>query len=65
MNQVNAITGGTDAQGAVTIRIEDGGVKAVGRGTDEDILVASARAYINAMNRLDKMKEEKRECPTL
>ena len=63
--QVNAITGGTDAQGAVTIRIEDGGVTAVGRGTDEDILVASARAYINAMNRLDKMKEEKQECPTL
>ncbi len=62
---VNAVTGGTDAQGAVTVRIEDSGFKAVGRGTNEDILVASAQALISAINRLEKTKEEKRECPTL
>ncbi|MBN2140188.1 MAG: 2-isopropylmalate synthase [Desulfovibrionaceae bacterium] len=63
--QVNAVTGGTDAQGAVTVRIEDAGTISVGRGTNEDIIVASAMAYINALNRLEKLKEEKRECPTL
>ncbi len=62
---VNAVTGGTDAQGAVTVRIEDNGIMAVGRGTNEDILVASAQAYISALNRLVKAKEEKRECPTI
>jgi 2-isopropylmalate synthase len=63
--QVNAVTGGTDAQGAVTVRIADNGFRAVGRGTSEDVLVASAQAFITALNRLEKTKEEKRECPTL
>lgn len=62
---VSAITGGTDAQGQVTVRIEDGGVMAVGRGVDEDILMASAKAYVNALNRLEKTKEEKRKCAVL
>jgi 2-isopropylmalate synthase len=62
---VNAITGGTDAQGAVTVRVEDAGVMAVGRGSHEDIITASALAYVNALNRLAKMKEEVRECVTL
>ena len=57
---VNAITGGTDAQGEVTIRIQDGELSAVGRGSDPDIIVASAKAYINALNRLAR-KEEKKE----
>jgi 2-isopropylmalate synthase len=51
---VNAITSGTDAQGEVTVRMEEGSYAAVGRGSDPDILVASAKAYINAMNRLAK-----------
>jgi 2-isopropylmalate synthase len=63
--QINAITGGSDAQGAVTVRVEDSGVKAVGRGAHEDVITASAMAYVNAMNRLAKMKEEVRECVTL
>jgi 2-isopropylmalate synthase len=62
---VNAVTGGTDAQGAVTVRIEEDGVKSVGRSSHEDILVASANAYINALNRLERMKEEKREWAVL
>ena len=49
---VNALTGGTDAQGEVTVRLEENGVSTVGRGSDPDILVASAKAYINALNRL-------------
>ena len=54
---VNAITRGTDAQGEVTVRLEYNKCTAVGRGSDPDILVASAKAYINALNRLE-MKNE-------
>jgi 2-isopropylmalate synthase len=61
---VAAITGGTDAQGEVTVRIEEDGKTAVGRGSDGDIIVASAKAYINALNRLAKKTEEK-SWPTL
>ena len=61
---VNAVTGGTDAQGEVTVRLEEGGHTSVGRGSDGDVIVASAKAFINALNRLAK-KEEERECPTL
>ena len=63
--QINAVTGGTDAQATVTVRIEHQGKRSVGRGTNEDILVASAMAFINALNRLEKMREERDECPTL
>ena len=63
--QINAVTGGTDAQATVMVRIAHDGKKSVGRGTNEDILVASAMAFINALNRLEKMREEKVECPTL
>jgi len=61
---VNAVTSGTDAQGEVTVRLEEGGHKSVGRGSDADVIVASAKAYVNALNRLAK-KEEERECATL
>ncbi len=49
---VNAITGGTDAQGEVTVRLEKGGRIVNGQGADTDIIVASAKAYINAINKL-------------
>jgi len=49
---VNAITGGTDAQGEVTVRLERDGRIVNGLGADTDIIVASAKAYINALNRL-------------
>ena len=49
---VNAITGGTDAQGEVTVRLERNGRIVNGLGADTDIIVASAKAYINALNRL-------------
>jgi 2-isopropylmalate synthase len=50
--QVHAITGGTDAQAEVTVRLEENGKTVNGQGTDADTLVASARAYIHALNKL-------------
>ncbi|MGN2389956.1 2-isopropylmalate synthase [Pelomicrobium sp. G1] len=49
---VNAITSGTDAQGEVTVRLQKGGRIVNGQGADTDIIVASAKAYIHALNRL-------------
>lgn len=49
---VNSITGGTDSLGEVTIRLEQGGRVINGMGTDTDIVIASAKAYINAINKL-------------
>ena len=49
---VNAVTEGIDAQGNVTIRIEDEGQTYTGRAADTDIIVASARAYMAALNRM-------------
>ncbi len=48
---VNNITGGTDAQGEVTVRVRRNGRVVNGRGSDTDIVTASAKAYINAVNR--------------
>lgn len=49
---VNALTGGTDSQGEVTVRLEKGGRIVNGQGADPDIVVASALAYIKAVNLL-------------
>ncbi len=49
---VKSVTEGIDAQGEVTIRIERDGKSYVGRGADTDIIVASAKAYMNALNRM-------------
>jgi len=53
---VNSVTEGIDAMGEVTIRIESDGMVYTGRGADTDIIVASAKAYINALNRLITVK---------
>jgi 2-isopropylmalate synthase len=50
--QVHAVTEGTDAQATVTVRLEEHGKTAQGQGADADTLVASARAYVNALNKL-------------
>ena len=50
---VNNITSGTDAQGEVTVRLSRGGRIVNGQGADTDIVVASAKAYLNALNKLD------------
>jgi len=49
---VNNITSGTDAQGEVTVRLERGGRIVNGQGADTDIVIASAKAYLNALNKL-------------
>jgi 2-isopropylmalate synthase len=54
---VSALTGGTDAQGEVTVRLRENGLIALGRGSDADIIIASAKAYINGLNRLEYLKE--------
>ncbi len=53
---VSALTGGTDAQGEVTVRLRENGLVALGRGADPDIITASAKAYINGLNRLEYLK---------
>ena len=49
---VNNITSGTDAQGEVTVRLEKAGRIVNGQGADTDIVIASAKAYLNALNKL-------------
>ena len=55
--QVQAVTEGTDAQAEVSVKLEDNGVSTTGRSADTDTLVASARAYLNALNKLLIVKE--------
>ncbi len=50
--QVHAVTGGTDAQAEVSIRLEEDGRMVMARGTDPDTMVASARAYVSGLNKL-------------
>jgi len=54
---VNNITTGTDAQGEVTVRLTKSGRIVNGQGADTDIVVASAKAYINALNKLHSKLE--------
>jgi 2-isopropylmalate synthase len=49
---VKSVSGGIDAQGEVTIKIESDGIGYIGKGVSTDIIVASAKAYMNALNRL-------------
>ncbi|MGV6811168.1 MAG: 2-isopropylmalate synthase [Brevirhabdus sp.] len=50
--QVHAVTEGTDAQATVSVRMEEDGKIATGQSADTDTVVASAKAYVNALNRL-------------
>ncbi len=50
--QVHAVTEGTDAQAEVSVRLEEDGKTVTGRGAETDTLVASARAYVSALNKL-------------
>jgi 2-isopropylmalate synthase len=58
---VNNITSGTDAQGEVTVRLNKGGRIVNGQGADTDIVIASAKAYLHALNKL--MSGEQRAHP--
>jgi 2-isopropylmalate synthase len=53
---IRALTEGTDALGEVIVRLKENGLIALGRGSDEDIITASAKAYINGLNRMEYLK---------
>jgi len=55
---INAITGGTEAQGEVTVRLREKGQTVIGQGADTDVIVASAKAYINALNKIEFKKQK-------
>jgi 2-isopropylmalate synthase len=54
---VNAVTQGTESQGEVTVRLAKGGRVVNGIGADTDVIVASAKAYVSALNRLSSKME--------
>jgi len=56
--QVHAVTQGTDAQAEVSVRLEEDGRTVTGRGADTDTMVASARAYVAAVNKLKLTREK-------
>jgi 2-isopropylmalate synthase len=57
--QVKAITGGMDAQGEVTVTVTEDGRRVIGHGAHTDIIVASARAYVHALNKLEWHKRQR------
>ena len=61
---VQSVTGGTDAQARVTVRMEENGKLVDGQGADTDTIVASARAYVHALNKL-LVKRERTEPPAV
>ena len=54
---VNAISGSTESQGEVTVRLQNAGRVVNGVGADPDIVVASAKAYLSALNKLQSQAE--------
>jgi 2-isopropylmalate synthase len=56
--QVHAVTEGTDAQATVSVRLEEDGKIVTGQAADTDTVVASAKAYVNALNRLAILREQ-------
>jgi 2-isopropylmalate synthase len=54
---VNAISGSTESQGEVTVRLQSSGRIVNGVGADPDIVVASAKAYLSALNKLQSQAE--------
>lgn len=55
---INAITGGTDALGEVTVRLSENGRSTVGRAADPDVIVAGSKAYVDALNRFAQKEKE-------
>ena len=55
--EVKAITGGTDALGEVVCSLEENDISVTGHGADTDIITASAKAYINALNKIAARKK--------
>jgi 2-isopropylmalate synthase len=61
---VAAVTEGTDAQATVSVRMEEAGKIVVGQSADTDTVVASAKAYVNALNKLLVRREKTAPAPT-
>ena len=55
--QVSSVTGGSDALGAVAITVDSEGRKVTGRGVATDVVEASARAFLNAVNKIVRLRE--------
>jgi 2-isopropylmalate synthase len=55
--KVSSVTSGGDALGDVVIQIESDGIKASGRGVSTDVVEASARAYLSAVNKVVRLRE--------
>ncbi len=56
--RVHAVTSGLDAQGEVSVTIEEAGRRVIGNGVHEDVMVASSKAYVNALNKLEWHKRQ-------
>jgi len=56
---VSSVTAGTDAQGEVSCMLQDKDVNISGKGSHTDIIMASALAYVNALNRLEYRKRHR------
>jgi len=54
--EIRAVTSGTEAMGEVTVQVEENGCKVVGRGASTDVIEASARAYIDGLNKLASLR---------
>jgi len=61
---IESVTGGLDAQGEVTVHLEENGYTVIGKGSDPDIMVASAKAFLNGLNRLDFVKSQRQRATT-
>lgn len=61
--RVHAVTAGLDAQGEVSVTIEEAGRRVIGNGVHEDVMVASAKAYVHALNNLEwhKVRHQTKE----
>lgn len=57
--KVHAVTAGLDAQGEVSVTIEEEGRRVIGNGVHEDVMVASAKAYVHALNKLEWHKKRR------
>ncbi|MCH2184620.1 2-isopropylmalate synthase [Myxococcota bacterium] len=57
--QVHAVTAGLDAQGEVSVTIEEDGRRVIGNGVHEDVMVASGKAYVQAINKLEWHKKRR------
>jgi 2-isopropylmalate synthase len=62
--EIRAVTSGTEALGEVTAQLEEGGRKVVGRGASTDVIEASAKAYIDGLNRLANLELTSRNFPS-